>query len=339
MSEVITEITGHLARITLNRPKAINALSGEMVNAVIATLESVRHDDAITAISIEGAGERGLCAGGDVRAVREVYLAGDNAAAFGFFDAEYRMNALIARYPKLIVAYQDGIVMGGGVGISTYAGLRIATERTQMAMPEVIIGFFPDVGVTYRLARAGGIGAYLAVSGETFTGPDATLVGLSDVVTTCPWADVVSALAAGATRDDLLAMTRAHAITDEAPLAQHRAWIDDAFGASAPFRAARDALERLETSTDQQAREAAAVIATRSPLSVAATIEALNRAAQMPDVESALCQDAVLARALVTSGDFVEGVRAQLVDKDRRPNWSAASVHEISQGQITTLFK
>lgn len=338
MSEVIIEITGHLARITLNRPKAINALTSDMVKAVTEALESVRNDDAITAVSIEGDGERGLCAGGDVRAVREAYLAGDNTGAFEFFDAEYRMNAIIASYPKLIVAYQDGIVMGGGVGISTYAGLRIATERTQMAMPEVIIGFFPDVGVTYRLARAGGIGAYLAASGATFTGSDACLVGLSDVVTTCPWTDVVSALAGGATRDDILTLVNKAAITDEAPLSQQRAWIDDAFGASAPFRPARDALKRLETSTNPQAREAGAVIASRSPLSVAATIEALNRAAQLPDLEAALRQDAVLARALVTSGDFVEGVRAQLVDKDRHPNWSAAGLHEISQEQINTLF-
>lgn len=335
--DVLTARTGSLARIMLNRPKAINALTTDMVNAVTDALAAWRDDASVTAVTIEGAGERGLCAGGDVRSVRESLLAGDPARAFEFFTDEYRMNGLIADYPKLIVSYQDGIVMGGGVGISAYAGLRVATQRTKVAMPETIIGFFPDVGALHLLSRApGGTGAYLALTGVTVDGHDACYVGLSDVVIDADaWPTVIERLAGGASRDEACAGLTT---TGAASLDAKRGWIDDAFGSGADLRRPTDVMARLRASDDESAREAAQLLAQRSPLSVAATVEALRRAATMSTVHEVLEQDMRLAHGLVEHGDFAEGVRAQLVDKDRAPKWSQSSFDEVTDEQVAHLF-
>lgn len=336
-SEVLAARTGSLARIMLNRPKAINALTTDMVDAVRECLDAWRDDDSVTAVTIEGAGERGLCAGGDVRGVREAFLEGEHERTFGFFEHEYRMNAAIADYPKLVVSYQDGIVMGGGVGISSYAGLRVATERTKVAMPETIIGFFPDVGALYLLSRApGGTGAYLALTGTTVDGHDSCYVGLSDaVIDSASWATVIERLADGATRDEAVAGLTTSA---DSSLESDRAWIDDAFGSGEQLRAPSDVLARLRDSDETAAGEAADLLVQRSPLSVAATLEALRRAASMDSVHEVLDQDKRLARGLVEHGDFVEGVRAQLVDKDRAPTWSQSSFDEITDEQVARLF-
>lgn len=338
--DVLVARRGHLARIMLNRPRAINALTTDMVNAVADALKQWRDDDAVTAVTIEGAGERGLCAGGDVRSVREAFVDGNHDAAFAFFTDEYRMNALIADYPKLVVSHQDGIVMGGGVGISAYAGLRVATERTKVAMPETIIGFFPDVGALYLLSRApGGTGAYLALTGVSVDGTDACYVGLSDaVVESSSWPTVLERLADGADRESALAGLTTTTTGSGASLESARAWIDPAFGSGAELRAAADVLTSLRESSDEAAREAAELLTQRSPLSVAATLEALRRAASMPSVHDVLRQDMTLARGLIEHGDFVEGVRAQLVDKDRKPRWSQASVADVSDAEVARLF-
>lgn len=335
--DVLTARTGSLARIMLNRPKAINALTTDMVVAVNSALDAWRDDESITAVTIEGAGERGLCAGGDVRSVRESFLVGDHASAFEFFTAEYRMNAAIADYPKLIVSHQDGIVMGGGVGISAYAGLRVATPRTKVAMPETIIGFFPDVGALYLLSRApGGTGAHLALTGTTVGGHDSCYIGLSDVVVDADaWPTILERLAAGASRDEAVADL---VQTGVAPIEAARAWIDDAYGSGENLRTPSDVLAHLRASDDESAREAAELLAQRSPLSVAATLEALRRAARMRSVHEVLEQDMRLARGLVEHGDFAEGVRAQLVDKDRTPRWSQTSFDDVTDEQVARLF-
>lgn len=335
--DVLTARQGSLGRIMLNRPRTINALTGDMVNAVSDALERWRSDDGVTVVTIEGAGERGLCAGGDVRSVRQAFLDGDTDTAFAFFADEYRMNALIAEYPKLIVSYQDGIVMGGGVGISSYAGLRVATERTKVAMPETIIGFFPDVGALYLLSRApGGLGAYLALTGVTINGHDACHVGMSDVVIDSgSWTQVLANLADGAAGQEAV---QGLALSGESELAAKQEWVDAAFGTDGDFADASDALAALRASDIPDAREAADLLAARSPISVCATVEALRRAARMGSVQEVLQQDMLLARSLIEKGDFVEGVRAQLVDKDRSPQWSQGSLDEISASDIDALF-
>lgn len=341
--EVLTKRDGALGRILLNRPRAINALSTAMVDAVAETLETWKDDDSVTAITIEGAGERGLCAGGDVRGVREAFLNGEESKAEEFFTHEYRMNSMMASYPKLIVAYQDGIVMGGGIGISVFCGYRIATTRTKMAMPETIIGFFPDVGALYLLSRMpGGIGAYVSATGDTFNGFDAAYTGFSDIVIEPDeWGTVLEKLASGEVKsaDDAASAFASLAVEGTPSLEETRTWVDEAFGPSGDPRNGADIVKSLEASDNEDARAAAKTIAGRSPISVAVTLEALRRASKMISVDEVLAQDLVIARNLMTDGDFVEGVRAQLVDKDRSPKWPDASLADISDARVEKIFE
>ena len=338
--DVLTARTGSLARIMLNRPRQINALTTDMVDAISTALTQWRDDDEVTAVTIEGAGERGLCAGGDVVSVRKVFLDGEPADSFGFFEHEYRMNSLVANYPKLIVAYQDGIVMGGGVGLSAYAGLRLTTSRSRVAMPETIIGFFPDVGALYLLSRApGGTGAYLALTGTTIGGHDAVYVGLSDaVIADDAWVTVLERLAKGANRDEAIAGLT---VEGAGTLNASRPWIDAAFGDGDSDVTAEQVRQNLAAAAESNpdAAEALTLFDMRSPISVAASLEGLHRASHMNSVDEVLAQDAVLARGLVEKGDFAEGVRAQLVDKDRSPRWSQASVSEVTREQVLALFE
>lgn len=345
--QVLTARVGSLGRIMLNNPRAINALTLPMVRAVTETLETWRADDSITAITIEGAGERGLCAGGDVVSVRNAYLAstrgdGEFSDATEFFTAEYGMNAMLANYPKLIVSYQDGIVMGGGIGISAYCGLRLATERTKIAMPETIIGFFPDVGALYLLARAsGGLGAYLALTGVTITGADAVQAGLSDhVIDSGTWGQVLDRLADGADAEAAIAgLVMRHETFAPTGLMAQRAWITECFGSPTDARSAVEIRDALQNHDKDVAREAGQLLAQRSPISVAVTLEALRRAASMDSVEDVLKQDRVLAEHMLIDGDFVEGVRAQLVDKDRTPHWSITDVADVPASLVAGMFE
>lgn len=326
--EVLQSRQGALARIILNRPRAINALTLPMVEAVHDLLITWATDDTVTSVTIEGGGDRGLCAGGDVVAVRRALLDGGDDSAF--FRAEYAMNSLIASYPKPVVAFQDGIVMGGGVGISAYAARRLCTDRTKVAMPETIIGFFPDVGALYLLARTPGeLGTHLALTGPTVSGADAIAAGLSDaLIDAAAWEPLCAQLADGGALPDLDGTAPA------SPLAQARSWIDECY-------AGDDAaliLQRLQTHADPAAQEAAALLEARSPVSVAATLVALRRAARLDSVQAVLEQDLVLARHLVEEGDFAEGVRALLVDKDRQPRWKHASLAEVPRSVVDGFF-
>lgn len=339
--QVLTARVGSLGRIMLNNPRAINALTLPMVQAVTETLDAWRDDSTLTAITIEGAGDRGLCAGGDVRSVRQAYLeAQENGSNLGpatdFFEHEYAMNAALASYPKLIVSLQDGIVMGGGIGISAYCGLRVATERTQLAMPETIIGFFPDVGALYLLSRApGGLGRYLALTGVTINGPDAVAVGFSDaVIDAATWPQVLDRLAAGAGKDAVAGLL----VSRETSLAAQRDWIDECFGAAADDASPTQIRDALLAHSNPAAHKAAELLALRSPISVATTMEALRRASAMGSVHEVLEQDKMLAKNLLVRGDFVEGVRAQLVDKDRSPQWPD-TLDDITPERVAVMFE
>ncbi|HET8601963.1 MAG TPA: 3-hydroxyisobutyryl-CoA hydrolase [Segeticoccus sp.] len=347
--EVLFTRQGRLGRIRLNRPRALNALTEHMVLAMLAQLEEWTHDDRVNAVAIDGLGERGLCAGGDIRAVRQALMTGDGEAALRFWDDEYRLNALLHGWSKPVVSVMDGVVMGGGVGISAYADLRLATERSQVAMPEVRIGFFPDVGARWLLARAPGeLGTHLALTGATATGADAVLCGLADlVVDSSRVGDVLAHLADGADLDAAAEAALAHPPTDAAarvaPLAEQRAWIDECY-------AGDDAVaivERLHASPVEEARAAARTIESRSPLSVAVTLAGLRRAAGMPTLEQVLDDDRALGRAFVrgtsdggepAGADFVEGVRALLVDKDHAPRWRYSSLAEVDPAEVKSLF-
>ncbi|MGC1207017.1 MAG: enoyl-CoA hydratase/isomerase family protein [Ornithinimicrobium sp.] len=349
---VATRIDGGLGVITLNRPKAINALDGDMIAAMHSALDDWADGDAVKAVWVEGAGEKGLCAGGDVRAVREVIRGGDLDRALSFFAHEYELNALIADYPMPFVAWMNGLVMGGGIGISAHGSHRLVTERTTIAMPETIIGFFPDVGALWLLARAPGeLGTHLALTGVTVGGAEAVMLGLADHVVSSGTRDEVyadlSRAAAGGDPEALAAWeppaehlveaaTSDAGVTAEVgvtALERQRGWIDECYAGVE----IETILERLRSCDEPAAANAVELIEQRSPHSVALTLEALRRAAHM-SVAEVLAQDLRLARAVIRHPDFDEGVRAQLVDKDKSPQWADRHVSDLQHSDIMAAF-
>lgn len=305
--EVVVEIVDGVGRLTLNRPRAINALTRDMCATIHAALDAWASDPAVGSVELDGAGERGLCSGADVRALRQAVL--DGGDWLGFFTTEYAMDAAIAHFGKPYTAHQRGITMGGGLGVSAHGSRRIAYPDSRFAMPETIIGFVPDVGILGVLAQAPGeLGTHLALTGATVGAADAVLVGLSDEV-------------AG----------------DAGPgvLARQRAWIDTCYAGSD----AAAIVARLEAHDDPDARAAAAELRQRSPLSVCVTLEAVRRAAGMASVDEVLAQDLALVRTMIPAPDFAEGVRAQLVDKDRAPRWRHACIEAVTRDEVLACFE
>ncbi len=338
-------IDGALGVITLNRPRAINALDGDMIAAMRTVLDDWASGDIVKAVWVEGAGEKGLCAGGDVRAVREVIRGGDLDGALSFFAHEYELNALIADYRLPYVAWMNGLVMGGGIGISAHGSHRLVTEHTTIAMPETIIGFFPDVGALWLLARAPGeLGTHLALTGVTVGGAEAVRLGLADhVVSSVAKSAVYADLSRTAAKDDAEALAAweppaEHLVdvdeeTGSTPLEQQRRWIDECYAGVE----IETIVERLRSCDDPAAANAVELIEQRSPHSVTLTLEALRRAAHM-SVTEVLAQDLRLARAVIRHPDFDEGVRAQLVDKDKSPRWADRHISDIQHTDIMAAF-
>lgn len=340
--DVLFGTDGPVGRIVLNRPRAINALNEAMVTDIHAQLDAWAGDDAIGAVVLQGTGERGLCSGGDVRAVRAHVLATGEPG--NFFRAEYAMNAAIADLPKPYVALMDGIVMGGGVGVAGHGSIRLTTERTRLAMPETIIGFTPDVGAQWLLAHAPGqVGAWMAMTGETIDGSDAVAAGFADAMISADRMAVMSAV--DGERDPWL-----YALAEGAPFtgaeisfpslsALHeggpsRRWIDECFTGDDPVAV----VERLLDHPEQAARQAGATLRLRCPLSVVTSLAALRRAQAMASVHEVLAQDLRVAERMAVLPDFAEGVRAQLVDKDQRPSWTDASIEDVDRAEVAELF-
>ena len=330
--EILTRVDGGVGILTLNRPGAINSLTQNMVDVMSRVLDRWAGDDAVRTVVVEGAGERGLCAGGDVVAIYHSARS-DGVDARKFWFDEYRLDAAIARYPKPYVALMDGIVMGGGVGVGAHGNIRVVTEKTKMGMPEVGIGFVPDVGGTYLLSRAPGlIGLHAALTGAPFSGADAIALGFADHFV--PQADLP------AFRDLVIsdgpdAAVKKYAVEPPASelLAQQH-WIDECYAADT----VAEILANLRGHAAAEANAAADLIATRSPIALSATLEAVRRAAKLPSLEDTLVQEFRVSMASHKSHDFVEGIRAQLVDKDRNPKWSPPSLAAVTEQDVEEYF-
>jgi enoyl-CoA hydratase/carnithine racemase len=318
--------------LTLNRPKAINSLNQSMVEGLRAVLTAWECDDAVSAVVLSGAGERGLCAGGDVVAIYHSARA-DGAQARRFWYDEYLMNGQIGRFPKTYVALMDGIVMGGGVGVGAHANTRVVTETTKMAMPEVGIGFIPDVGGAYLLSRApGSLGLHAALTGAPFSGADAIALGFADHYVPH---DQLDALRHAIASDGVESALAAHAVEPPASeLAAQRDWIDHCYAGDT----VADIVASLRDHDAGPANDAANLIATRSPIALSVTLEAVRRAAALATLEDVLAQDYRVSSASLRSHDLVEGIRAQLVDKDRNPKWSPASLAQVSAADVEAYF-
>ncbi|MGA5817474.1 enoyl-CoA hydratase/isomerase family protein [Kitasatospora sp. NPDC094028] len=336
-AEVTTEVRafldGGLGRIELNRPRALNSLTHAMITALRATLDAWAADDRVRAVALTGAGGRGLCAGADIRAMHDDAKAG-GAGTRAFFRDEYRLNALIARYPKPYLAVMDGITMGGGVGLSAHGAVRIVTERSTVAMPETRIGLTPDVGGSFLLARAPGeLGTHLALTSSSMGPGDALLCGFADHFV--PSARVPDLLAALARSTDPATaageLVAAHA--EPAPaagLAEQRDWIDACYAADT----VEEIVERLLNSGVAEAKEAAELVLGNSPTAVKVALAALRRARTLPSLEAVLDQEYRISCAALESHDLVEGIRAQVIDKDRNPRWSPASAAEVTEADV-----
>ncbi|GCD34127.1 putative enoyl-CoA hydratase [Streptomyces chrestomyceticus JCM 4735] len=330
---VLLRTEGRTAYLTLNRPKALNALDHAMVRRIAAALDAWEHDPAVGTVVITGAGERGLCAGGDIRAIHEDARSGGGAASAAFWRDEYRLNARIARFPKPYVAVMDGIVMGGGVGVSAHGSVRIVTERSKVAMPETGIGFVPDVGGTYLLALAPGeLGTHLALTGAPVGAGDALLCGLADhFVPSDRVPELLTDLAADAVPEVLPRYVQE---APEGELAAHREWIDPCYAAGT----VEEIVDRLLGSGVPEAKEAAETILAKSPTSLKVTLAALRRARDLGPLERVLDQEYRVSCAALTAPDLVEGIRAQVIDKDRRPRWSPATLTEVTDQDVARFF-
>lgn len=332
MSDILFDLAGGIGCITLNRPKARNALTTPMVKAIAAHLDEWESDDSVKAVLIRGAGDHGLCAGGDVKGMYAGAVARDQSTV-EFFRAEYRMNATIHQFTKPYIAIMDGIVMGGGIGVSAHGSVRIVTERSVLAMPEVTIGICPDVGATWLLAQApGNLGTYLAMTGASFNAGDAIYLGFADLF--MPVADL-AAFERRVQHESLDVLLRE--LTEPAPpslLEEQQGWIDACFR----FETVGEILAALDSSTVEQARETAALIRTKSPLAVSVALAAVQRARALESVEHALEMEFGISSYLMYADDGIEGVRALIIDKDRNPRWSPPSLADVTPDQIEAAF-
>ncbi|MFD7031618.1 enoyl-CoA hydratase/isomerase family protein [Streptomyces sp. NPDC059917] len=329
---VLVTTEGRTGRITLNRPGALNSLTRPMVLRIDAALTAWEHDPRVPQVLVAGAGERGLCAGGDIRAIHADARAGGTASV-DFWRDEYRLNARIARYPKPYVALMDGIVMGGGVGISAHGGVRIVTERSRVAMPETGIGFVPDVGGTHLLARAPGeLGTHLALTGAAVGAADALLCGLADHFVPAALLPELAADLAAAPVADVL--PRYAVPAPEGELAGQREWIDTCYAADT----VEAIVERLFRHGDPGAKQTAETILAKSPTALKVTLASVRRARALGSLERVLEQEFRVSCVALRSPDLVEGIRAQVIDKDRTPHWSPAELAGVSDADVERYF-
>jgi enoyl-CoA hydratase len=333
-TETITRIEGAAGRITLNRPKALNALNFAMVRAITSALAEWRDDPRVKHVVIDGAGERAFCAGGDIRAVYDA-IAVDPEFARDFWRAEYRLNAMIARYDKPYVALMHGFCLGGGVGLSAHGSHRIVTERSAVGMPETAIGFTPDVGGSWLLAHAPGhAGEYMAATAYRMSAADAIHAGFADaMIGSADVAAVIAALCEGADADATVRRFVRPAGASE--LAARRVLIDGFFGVAT----IEEAVRRLEQSNDPWVKETLAKIVSHSPISLAAAHFSIRQARHDRRVEESLDREYRFAHRAVSLHDFREGVRALIVDKDGKPQWRPAHLSEVSERDVEALFK
>lgn len=323
-TDILFERRGRLGLITLNRPKALNALTHDMALRLERQLDHWRDDPGVAVVAIQGAGDKAFCAGGDVRAL---YDAGrvDGRSNWRFYADEYRLNTKIKRYPKPYVSIMDGIVMGGGVGVSVHGSLRVATERTMFAMPETGIGLFPDVGGTWFLPRLPGqVGMWLGLTGSRLRGADTVAAGV------CDWliqaAELSSLL-------DVLATGEVPTPSSDCPTLEYMDEIDQSFGGDS-VESILAALERL--GLDWAAGQRAGILA-KSPTCTRIAFRQIRAGASL-EFEDCMALEYRLARFCMMQPDFYEGVRAVIIDKDNAPKWTPATLAEADDAHVAPAF-
>lgn len=342
-SDITFGVEGKLGIVTLNRPKALNALTLDMIRRFDRQLRDWSGEENLRAVFVKGTGERAYCAGGDVRAIYDSGKRGEIGYGLtaDFFTAEYRLNRLIHVFPKPYVAFVDGIAMGGGVGVSIHGSHRVATERTVFAMPETGIGLFPDIGGSWFLPRMPGrLGRFLGLTGTRIKAADCCSCGFATHFVPAESGERLEAALVAADWTS----APAHEVVDQAiaafaadpgesALAERRPAIDSLFGADT----LEAVLENLSGRDDEWARDLLLLLHTKAPLSLKVTFEQLRRGAQT-DFDSCMIMEYRLSQALLARHDFYEGVRALLLDKDNAPRWSPASLGEVTPEMLEACF-
>ena len=337
--DLIARREGAVGVIRLNRPKAINAVTLEMFRDVDKALDAFEADPAVAVILLEGAGERGLCAGGDIRALWESSkVKGDLGKIL--WREEYILNARIKKFPKPYVSFMDGIVMGGGVGLSAHSSHRVVTDKTKLAMPEVGLGFFPDVGGTWLLSHSPGeIGTYFGLTGQTMNGPDAIHAGFADaVVPSGKLADLREALTkvrAGITSAEVKALIAGFATGETAgPVAAMQDKIDVWFA----YDRMEDIIAALQRDGSELALSTLKTLSEKSPRGMVVTLKLLRLARTSRSLEECLVREYRAALEVFASDDFREGVRAAVIDKDRSPKWSPPRIEDVTPEMVVPYF-
>jgi enoyl-CoA hydratase len=329
--EVIVRVEGVAGRITLNRPRALNALNAGMCRAISDALLAWQGDDRIASVLIDGAGDRAFCAGGDIRAVAESGQ-GDGVEARRFFHAEYRLNELLQRYAKPVIAIMDGITMGGGVGISAPARYRIVTERTLWAMPEGDIGLFPDVGGGWYLPRLPGeTGTWLALTGARLKAADLLALRIAThVVPPERIEELKPALCSGQAKDVLAAF-----VVDPgpSPLDEHREKLDELFGSGAI-----EEIMAALAAGGGWARAQAAILERKCPTTLKVALRLIREGARRTSFAEEMTVEYRLAVRMTRRHDFIEGVRAVIVDKDNAPRWDPRGLAGVTDAMLDELF-
>ncbi|WP_411721539.1 enoyl-CoA hydratase/isomerase family protein [Mycetocola sp.] len=328
MGELLTSVADGVGRLTLNRPDALNAINHAMVLGIRNALARWRTDPEVSLVVLDGAGDRGLSAGGDIRALHANALAGRNDLTRHFWHDEYELCAIIDEYPKPFLSIMDGITMGGGVGASAHASIRIVTEKSRVAMPETRIGFSPDVGGTHLLARAPGeLGTYLALNAATMTPSDALACGFADYYV--PSERLPHLYQALGERADPGSPAEIILLFDETPppseLVAHRDWIDRCYSAES----VADIIERLGAESNRDARVAADALTRLSPLALTVALAAVRTARGLGTLRASLAQEYRVSSWLADQPDWAEGIRAQVIDKDRKPRWMPSTLAAV----------
>jgi enoyl-CoA hydratase len=328
--EVITRIEGAVGRITLNRPQALHALNSNMIGLMTGALLAWRSDPKVELVMIDHAGERGFCAGGDIRMLAESGAA-DGVQAREFFFTEYRLNTLLHDYEKPLIAIMDGITMGGGVGLSRPCRFRVATERTTFAMPETGIGLFPDVGGGWFLSRMSDhVGLWLALTGARIKAADCELTCIAtDYVESASLPDLKAAIVADPAAVETL-LTEYEGDAGRPPLAAHQDEIARLF--------AGDSVANLQAADTDWARDQLAVLATKSPQTLKVAFRQLRLGGAMTRFSDNMAMEYRIGARVVQRHDFLEGVRAVIVDKDNSPKWDPPTLEKVDEALLDGIF-
>ncbi|MEN5148005.1 3-hydroxyisobutyryl-CoA hydrolase [Pseudomonas orientalis] len=343
--EILSEVRNHIGYLTLNRPAGLNAITLDMVRLMTTRLQAWADDPRVYAVVLRGSGDKAFCAGGDIRSLYDSFKAGDTLHE-DFFVEEYALDLILHHYPKPVLALMDGFVLGGGMGLVQGADLRVVTERSRLAMPEVAIGYFPDVGGSYFLPRIPGeLGIYLGVTGVQIRAADALYCGLADwYLDSTRLAELGQRLDSLQWRDSplkdlqgVLAQLAVQQLPDP-PLAALRPAIDHFFALPDVPSIVEQLQQVTVADSHDWGRATADLMQTRSPLAMAVTLQMLRRGRHLR-LEQCFALELHLDRQWFARGDLIEGVRALIIDKDKKPQWNPPTVHALDASHVESFFR